>query len=389
MFSISQLADEVGLSRSTLLYYEKIGLLKAQRQANGYRVYSDAEKQRLRFVQQLQAGGLSLKECQACIDGQLDRGLLAGRLEVLEADIAEKTRSRDLLLGLLGRSGLKEWHDQLERVAPDLHRTWLMRQGYSQADAGHIALVSKDMNAHESYMADFMHVFAGLDMWGPGSEAAIAKALRAIPDRPSSILEIGCGNGVATMQLLARTDAKIHATDTALDALDRLRAKLKAVDAEERVCVQHADMGSLEQPKAPYDAIWCEGSAYIIGVERALHEWRALLRPGGTLVYSDMVWRTPHAGNAIKAFWASEYPRMAAVDTHIRQAKKAGWRVITHFDMGPDAMDNYYGPLAARLDDLADDLAGHRVLDDLRAELRAYQEGREQFGYEMFVLQRT
>lgn len=47
MFNISALAKSVGLSRSTLLYYEKLGLLNGQRQQNGYRVYSDADRQRL------------------------------------------------------------------------------------------------------------------------------------------------------------------------------------------------------------------------------------------------------------------------------------------------------------------------------------------------------
>ena len=58
MYRISELAESVGLSRATLLYYEKLGLLKGKRQANGYRVYSDADRQRLRLMQQLQAGGL-------------------------------------------------------------------------------------------------------------------------------------------------------------------------------------------------------------------------------------------------------------------------------------------------------------------------------------------
>ena len=47
MYQISELAESVGLSRATLLYYEKLGLLKGKRQANGYRVYSDSDRQRL------------------------------------------------------------------------------------------------------------------------------------------------------------------------------------------------------------------------------------------------------------------------------------------------------------------------------------------------------
>ncbi|WP_083194910.1 MerR family transcriptional regulator [Pararhodobacter sp. CCB-MM2] len=150
---ISELADSVGLSRATLLYYEKLGLLKGKRKANGYRVYSDVDRQRLRLrlMQQLQAGGLSLQECQTCLDGKLDRDMLGQRLAVLDTEIVEKTRSRDLLEALLGQSSLKDWHEEVERVAPDLHRGWLMSQGFSSAEAGLVALVSKDMNAHDAY----------------------------------------------------------------------------------------------------------------------------------------------------------------------------------------------------------------------------------------------
>lgn len=40
VYRISELADKVGLSRSTLLYCEKQGLLHGTRQANGYRLFS-------------------------------------------------------------------------------------------------------------------------------------------------------------------------------------------------------------------------------------------------------------------------------------------------------------------------------------------------------------
>lgn len=102
MVTISELAASVGLSRSTLLYYEKLELLKGRRQANGYRVYSDADRQRLILLQQLQAGGLSLKECQACLDGKIDQVLLRQRFEALRSELENKTRSLSLLAALLG-----------------------------------------------------------------------------------------------------------------------------------------------------------------------------------------------------------------------------------------------------------------------------------------------
>ncbi len=386
---ISELAESVGLSRATLLYYEKLGLLKGKRQANGYRVYTDADRQRLRLLQQLQAGGLSLQECQACLDGKLDREMLGQRLDTLEREIAEKTRSRDLLAALLRRGSLKDWHEEVERVAPDLHRAWLMSQGFSSADAGLVALVSKDMNAHDAYMAGFMEVFADLDWWGPGTAEATRRALTVVPFVPGTILEIGCGPGMATITLAKATGARITATDTAEVALDKLRARIGARGLTDRIAVQNVDMAALPAPERPWDVIWSEGSAYILGVEKALADWRALLRPGGVLVFSDMVWRTDTPDDAVRAFWAAEYPAMATPARRAAQARRAGYRVLGHFDMGRAAMETYYRPLAARLDALEPVLAGTRVLDDLRREIAVNEAGSGQVSYEMFVLERV
>ncbi|WP_249937648.1 MerR family DNA-binding transcriptional regulator, partial [Vibrio parahaemolyticus] len=41
MYLISELAAKAGISRTTLLYYEKLGLINGQRLDNGYRYYSE------------------------------------------------------------------------------------------------------------------------------------------------------------------------------------------------------------------------------------------------------------------------------------------------------------------------------------------------------------
>ena len=56
MYRISELAELVGLSRSTLLYYGKLGLIEAQRQSNGYRLYSEKDLQRVRLVAAVASG---------------------------------------------------------------------------------------------------------------------------------------------------------------------------------------------------------------------------------------------------------------------------------------------------------------------------------------------
>ncbi|ENI8055426.1 MerR family transcriptional regulator [Vibrio vulnificus] len=80
MYRISELAEKVGLSRSTLLYYEKLGLLQGVRQTNGYRLYSDKDVQQLHLLLQLQAGGLTLKEYKSFLDSKVQRSVLEKRL---------------------------------------------------------------------------------------------------------------------------------------------------------------------------------------------------------------------------------------------------------------------------------------------------------------------
>jgi tRNA1(Val) A37 N6-methylase TrmN6 len=126
-----------------------------------------------------------------------------------------------------------------------------MSQGFSSAEAGLVALVSKDMNAHDAYMAGFMEVFADLDWWGPGTAEATRRALTMVPFAPETILEIGCGPGMATMTLVEATKARITATDTAEVALDKLRARIAARGLDDRIEVQNVDMAAIPAPSVP------------------------------------------------------------------------------------------------------------------------------------------
>ena len=67
-YSISKLAREFVLSRSTLLYYDRLGLLPPSgRTGAGYRCYTDKDYRRLERICRFREAGLTLKEIRAVL----------------------------------------------------------------------------------------------------------------------------------------------------------------------------------------------------------------------------------------------------------------------------------------------------------------------------------
>lgn len=92
---IGELAAASGLTRDALRYYERQGLLpRSRRTSGGFREYDGAAVDRIRFIKQAQAHGLTLREIRGLVNHQADAGrtrcrhvrdLLARKLEQLEA----------------------------------------------------------------------------------------------------------------------------------------------------------------------------------------------------------------------------------------------------------------------------------------------------------------
>lgn len=405
MYRISELAELVGLSRSTLLYYGKLGLIEAQRQSNGYRLYSEKDLQRVRLLQQLQAGGLTLKECQACLDAKIERSLLENRLKQLDEELLQKQRSRDLLAAMLGESGLEEWHESMDKLAPDAHLDWLIKQGFDEKQALRLKWLSKDMNEHEQYMADFGVIFEGLERLGPGTKEDTLTALSHVPEAPKHVLEIGCGKGIATSVLtnaMKKHQAEVHVTavDNDQPCLDTLNQQALELGLESNIKTVCASMMDLPFEAKSFDLIWSEGSAYIMGVQKALKEWRKLLADDGILVVNDLVWNTENPSESAEVFWQKEYPDMTTVSERMKQAKAAGYQVLNDFAMSDAGWLAYYLPLQKQVEALKATMPNSKALVDCDNEIKQFfnnsklVEGsqgsaKRDFDYHFFVLKKV
>jgi DNA-binding transcriptional MerR regulator len=110
---IGELGRRAGVAAKTIRYYEEIGLLEEPaRSANGYRDYADKAVDRLRFIRDAQATGLSLSEIASILEmrdhGEQTCGHVIELLERHLADIDRQVRqlrkTRKLLEELTARA---------------------------------------------------------------------------------------------------------------------------------------------------------------------------------------------------------------------------------------------------------------------------------------------
>ncbi len=173
-YTISQLARAFGLSRSTLLYYDRINLLKApERTAAGYRCYTKREYRRLERICMFRNAGMHLNDIrQLLTDGKPSVRLLEKRLYELQQGILLLRNQQHMIIDmlknisgktyapvmdkamwvqLLASAGMDEaamalWHTEFERCAPDAHHEFLLSLGISESEVQQIRTWSKDNN---------------------------------------------------------------------------------------------------------------------------------------------------------------------------------------------------------------------------------------------------
>jgi len=128
---IGSLSRQTGVSVRTIRYYEQEGLLTpSDRRSSGYRIYTERDVEKLRFIRQAKQFGLTLKEIRGimrCSRQGLEpccsmvRQLFNRKIAELEGKISELTQTRDRLKDRLRRwIGPKEASRRGYAVCPQI-----------------------------------------------------------------------------------------------------------------------------------------------------------------------------------------------------------------------------------------------------------------------------
>lgn len=224
---------------------------------------------------------------------------------------------------------------------------------------------------------------------GPGSAETTRCALRLLPGslRPERVLDLGCGTGGSTLVLARETGARVTAVDIHPPFLAKLRARAEERGLADRITTLAADMANAGSLGGGFDLVWAEGSAYSIGFENALRRWRPLLRSGGCLVVSELVWFVAEPAERARTFFADEYPDMRDETTRIDQAKSAHYDLLGSFRLPADDWHAYYAGLEEPLRNAISRRGERGVYAAIRREREIYEACGRDYGYLCLVLQ--
>ena len=164
MFTIGQVAKKYSLSRSTLIYYDSIGILTPSgRSESNYRLYSDNDLQKMDRIVLFRSAGLPLESIALLLEkkegGDLD-SILEKRLFSINSEIQGLRNQQNVILKILeieslerhsrvitkeiwvsilkaaglDEAGMRNWHIEFEKTSPEGHQDFLESIGLNREE---------------------------------------------------------------------------------------------------------------------------------------------------------------------------------------------------------------------------------------------------------------
>lgn len=166
-YTISKLARAFGLSRSTLLYYDRVGLLAPSgRTSAGYRYYTEEDRRRLDRICNFRQAGLTIADIRTTLtsgeepytqvlenrlreigkqigDLKNKQRLLSGMLQKIASGGCPQKMDKEMWVDMLRAAGMDEkamehWHSEFESRAPEAHHEFLLSLGISEKEVSQI-----------------------------------------------------------------------------------------------------------------------------------------------------------------------------------------------------------------------------------------------------------
>lgn len=240
----------------------------------------------------------------------------------------------------------------------------------------------------------FLDLYGSLPRAGPGDDDSTRRAfgmMTGVPPEPT-ILDIGCGPGIQTLELIRLSGGTVVALDLLEPMLRRLGRAAAEVDLTDRLQAVRADMNAMPFAARRFDAVWSEGAIYFMGFRNGLAKVKDLVKPGGYVAVTEAVWLKPDPPREVAEFWQA-YPEIDTIGAKLDIVSGLGYEPVGHFVLPPSSWTSgYYDPLAERIPEYETRWKGiseaEAVLQEARAEIAMFERYSDFYGYAFFVMRR-
>jgi len=240
----------------------------------------------------------------------------------------------------------------------------------------------------------FIELYGSLPRGGPGDNASTRQAFQMLEHLPPEprILDLGCGPGMQTVELLRLGGGTVVALDLLPQMIARVKEAVEAAGFAHRLETVQADMNEAAFEPASFDVIWSEGAIYLVGFEEGLAKVRDLVKPGGYVAVSEAVWLRSDPPKKVIEFW-QEYPEIDTVERKLEVISRLGYESVDNFVLPASSWtDLYYDPLANRVSEYEQKWKGiseaEDVLAEARNEISVFRGHSQYYSYAFFVMRR-
>ena len=238
----------------------------------------------------------------------------------------------------------------------------------------------------------FLQIYGDLPRAGPGSNDLTRRAFEMMSGVPESprILDVGCGPGMQTVELLRISSGTVVALDLLPEMITQVKARAESAGVSDRLEMLQQDMKEMAFPESSFDVIWSEGAIYLLGFEAGLKKIKEFVKPGGYVAVSEVVWLKPNPPHEVAEFW-KEYPEIDTVAAKLEVIKRIGYEILGHFIFPAAAWtEQYYNPMERRIAEKTEEWRGipeaEAVLKEARDEISTFRKYSDYFSYAFFVM---
>ena len=241
-------------------------------------------------------------------------------------------------------------------------------------------------------MTYFLEIYGGVPRAGPGSHQCTRRAYKLMSEVPEAphILDIGCGPGAQTVDLLNISGGSVLALDFLPLMIERTKARAEIANVSDRLEVLEQDMKQMAFSPASFDIIWSEGAIYNLGFKKGLEKIKRFVKPNGYVAVSEAIWLQPNPPASLIEFWR-QYPEIDSIENKLTVIDRLGYQLVGHFILPESAWTaDYYDPMENLVAEKAKVWAGIpealEVLDEVRREIEIFRKYSGYFGYAFFVM---